>query len=202
MTTRRHRRDERPAPPKDLLESRLVFDKALEDSLVGWILTYPDRATEVIGSGVDVGHFHGYVARTAMQAIVSLVRAGQTPHTLAVGTEIQRLGLEGVSMADLSRLSDGAPISKVWDDVARRVRDASRRRTLYYALEDTRAKLASDSFEDIRASLYQTLDTAEDAARPLEADSFEAIMADVWTEYRGGRASMVETGLERIARVR
>lgn len=179
----------------DLLASPLVYDKAAEETLVGWLLMYPEHAAEIVSGGVEPGEFHGYLARSTFTAIAQLVERGEPADVENVARELYRGGVADVTKAALVALAAGLPHGLVWGDLARRIREGAARRSLAYAFEQFAGRLATEGLDDVRREAYGAIDAAEQLLRPASADRWAAIGREIAERYDLAVDDRVPSGL-------
>lgn len=204
MSERRQKRGRRIVD--DPIQSKALWDRDLEEEFVGWTIANSDRAVEIVGDGLRHSHFHGYRARTIFQAIEDLVTVSKEPHLDAIAVALEQRGVTDVRKLDLVQLHSIWPFrGGPWEDRARMIRDAARRRALSYALQGITERITYDEFEAVRADLYAALDETKDAVHPVEYDKFSNVMSDVWHDYHRG-SQMIPTQIgsidERIRGIR
>lgn len=176
-------------PVTDPLASPLLYDQAVEERLVGWLILHPERAEEAC-QRLRTEHFHGTAARGVMAAVLALVRDRRRPHADAVAAELRRQEVAGerpeASAFDVARLLDGLPRGGTWEDYAERVREAAQRRAAFYALEQARSGLATETdFVKARDAVYRALDLSDDPHSPAESDSW-TVTVNALSQYLDG----------------
>lgn len=187
----------RTAPPRveaDLFASPLANPEDAERTLVGWLLVEPDRAAEVVGSGVRSAHFHHHIHRVTFAAIERCVDRGETPGLDAVAAELYRANVRDVGKIDLVHLVDGMPRGLTWPHFAARVREGAARRTLAYLLRAQADVCGSEDVATIRRTLYEALDSAALALRPPVVDRWETVAAHLGASYDAGAEVLVPSG--------
>lgn len=146
-----------------------LHDLEAEAAVIGACCSWPGAVDAAIDAGLRLDHFSSTALGYAFQAASSLVASGKAVDAVTVAAELARLGLPGLSTADLlSAVVDAPAVSRV-GEYAGIVVDVARRRHLLGTLMDAvEIARGPGSFVDVAQDVDRLVTEALATDRPDE----------------------------------